>query len=57
MANFPCNPMLYILIGMHVDHGWLHPTRYRVVLGGELPRRNEQYALISLEPLPIQEQV
>jgi hypothetical protein len=28
-----------------------------VVLGGELPRRNEQYALISLEPLPIQEQV
>ncbi|CAN6216800.1 unnamed protein product [Urochloa humidicola] len=42
---------------MHVEHGWQRPAQSRVVLGGEPPRRHEQYAVISLEPLPIQEKV
>ena len=26
MANFPCNPMLFVPQGMHVEHGWLRPA-------------------------------
>jgi len=32
-------------------------VRQRIALGGEPPRRHEQYAIITLEPEPIQEQV
>ncbi|CAN6359072.1 unnamed protein product [Urochloa humidicola] len=57
MANFPCNPMLYIPPGLHLEQAWVRPARSRVALGGEPPRRHEQYAVITLEPPPIQEQV
>ncbi|RLN35671.1 hypothetical protein C2845_PM03G28780 [Panicum miliaceum] len=57
MANFPCNPMLYVPMGQHVEQGWLRPARCRVALGGEPPRRHEQYAIISLLPEPLQAQV
>jgi hypothetical protein len=40
-----------------VEHGWHRPARARVALGGEPPRRHEQYAIISLEPEPQQDQV
>ena len=52
MANFPFNPMLFVPQGMHVQHGWERPARARVALGGEPPRRHEEYAIIELEPLP-----
>jgi len=48
MANFPCNPMLFVPPGLHVEHGWMRPARARVALGGELPKRHEQYAIITL---------
>jgi len=56
MANFPCNPTL-LPAGLHVDHGWQRPARARVALGGEPPRRHEQYAILSLQPEPTQAQV
>jgi hypothetical protein len=40
MANFPCNPMLFVPQGMHVEHGWQCPARARVALGGEPLRRH-----------------
>ena len=42
---------------MHVQHGWEQPARARVALGGEPPRRHEEYAIIELEPLPPLQQV
>ncbi|CAN6171614.1 unnamed protein product [Urochloa humidicola] len=57
MANFPCNPMLYVSMGMQVEGGWLRPARSRVALGGEPPRQHEQCAIIRLQPEPAQEQV
>ncbi|CAN6199417.1 unnamed protein product [Urochloa humidicola] len=51
------NPMLYIPPGLHLEQAWDRPARSRVALGGEPPRRHEQYAIIGLEPEPIQEQV
>ena len=50
MANFPCNPMLYTPAGMHVEHGWQRPACARVGLGGEPPRRHEQFVILELEP-------
>jgi len=35
-----------------VDHGWQRPARARVALGGEPPRRHEQYAILELDPAP-----
>lgn len=52
MANYPCNPMLYVPQGMHIEQGWNRLARSRVALGGEPPRRHEQFAIISLEPAP-----
>ena len=57
MVNFPCNPTLLLPAGLHVDHGWQRPARARVALGGEPPRRHEQYAILSLQPEPTQAQV
>nr|CAB3500001.1 unnamed protein product [Digitaria exilis] len=52
MANYPCNPMLYVPHGMHIEQGWKRPARSRVALGGEPPRRHEQFAILSLHPAP-----
>lgn len=52
MANFACNPQSYLPPGAHVEHGWLHPARSRVALGGEPPRRHEEYRNITLVPEP-----
>lgn len=57
MANFLCNPMLYIPQGMHIEHGWLRPARSPVCLGSEPPRRHEQFAMLTLHPEPVQEQI
>ncbi|KAG2538408.1 hypothetical protein PVAP13_9NG430000 [Panicum virgatum] len=43
--------------GMHVQHGWARPARARVALGGEPPRRHEEYAIITMEPEPHPQQV
>ena len=58
MANFPCYTMLFVPAGFQVEHGWQRPARARVALGGELPRRHQQYAILmlELEPLPAQVQ-
>jgi hypothetical protein len=47
--------MLYLLVGMHVEHGWNQRVHARVALGGEPLRRHEQYAIISLDPEPQQD--
>ncbi|CAN6196796.1 unnamed protein product [Urochloa humidicola] len=55
MANFQCNPNPYLPPGAHVEDGWLRPARSRVALGGEPPRRHEDYAIITLHPQPADE--
>ena len=57
MANFTCNPMLFVPPGMHVELGWMRPARARVALGGEPPKRHEQFAIVTLEPEPQPTQV
>jgi hypothetical protein len=57
MANFLCNLMLYAQAGLHVEHGWNRPARARVALGGEPPRRHEQYAVLTIDPAPQHDQV
>lgn len=52
MANFACNPAPFLSFGAHVEDGWHRPMRTRMALGGEPPRRHEEYAIISLEPPP-----
>ncbi|CAO2208316.1 unnamed protein product [Urochloa humidicola] len=55
MANFQCNPTPYLPAGAHVEHGWQRPARGRVALGGEPPRRHEDYAVVTLDPMPAEE--
>lgn len=57
MANFPCNPQLFVPQGLHVEHGWQRSARSRMVLGAEPTRRHEQYEILSMEPEPAQAQV
>jgi hypothetical protein len=57
MANFPCNPMLFLSAGMHVEHGWQRTARSRVDVSGEPVRHHEQYAIFELEPEPAPTQV
>ncbi|CAN6248342.1 unnamed protein product [Urochloa humidicola] len=55
MANFICNPHPYLPVGAHVEDGWHRPARSRIALGGEPPRRHEDYAIIVLHPEPLEE--
>jgi hypothetical protein len=52
MANFACDPAPFLPFGAHVEDGWHRPPRTRMALGGEPPRRHEEYAIVSLEPPP-----
>lgn len=52
MANFACDPMPFVLFGFHIEDGWQRPARARVALGGEAPRRHEEYAILTLNPAP-----
>jgi hypothetical protein len=52
MANFACDPTPFLLFGAHVENGWHRLARTRVAIGGEPPRRHEEYAIVSLEPPP-----
>jgi hypothetical protein len=57
MVNFACNPQPYLPQGAHVEHGWYRPARSRITLGGEPPRRHEEYAIVVLEPQPNEDEV
>lgn len=52
MANFPVNPRPYLVAGPHVEHGWNRRAQGRVALGGEPPRDHEDYAIVSIDPMP-----
>lgn len=52
MANFACDPSPFIPFGAHVENGWQRPARSRVAIGGEPPRRHEEYAIVTLDPPP-----
>jgi hypothetical protein len=52
MANFACDPAPFIPFGAHLEDGWHRPARSRVAIGGEPPRRHEEFAVISLVPPP-----
>lgn len=57
MANFQCNPQSYMPPGAHVEHGWQHPARSRIALGGEPPRHHEDYVIVVMEPAPPEAEV
>jgi len=52
MANFHYNPQPYLPVGAQIKHGWQRPARSRIALGGEPPRRHEDYAIVVMEPPP-----
>jgi hypothetical protein len=52
MANFPVNPRLFLVAGLVVDHGWNRPARAHVTLGGEPLREHEDFAIVSINPMP-----
>lgn len=52
MANFTCDPAPFLPFSAHVEDGWLRLARARLALGGEPPRRHEEYAIVSMELLP-----
>jgi hypothetical protein len=52
MANFVVKPEPFLVGGMHVDHGWNRPSRARVALGGEPTWEHEDYAIVSVNPMP-----
>lgn len=53
MANFACDPTSFIPFGAHIEDGWQRPARTRVAIGGEPPRRHEEYAIVTLVPPPL----
>ncbi|KAG2611056.1 hypothetical protein PVAP13_4KG115815 [Panicum virgatum] len=52
MANFPVNPQAFLVAGLAVEHGWHRPARGRMALGGEPTREHEDYAIVSINPMP-----
>lgn len=52
MANFLVNPVPFLVAGLTVEHGWNRPARGRVALGGEPMREHEDYAIVTMEPMP-----
>jgi hypothetical protein len=52
MDNFPVNPRPFLVAGLVVNHGWNHPSRAHITLGGELPREHEDFAIVSINPMP-----
>jgi len=52
MANFPVNPQAFLVAGLAVEHGWHRPARGRMALGGEPTREHEDYAILSINPMP-----
>lgn len=52
MANFPVDPTPYLVADLTVEHGWNRPARGRVALGGEPTHEHEDYAIVTMEPMP-----
>ena len=52
MANFPVNPQAFLVAGLTVEDGWNRPARGRLALGGEPTREHEDYAIITINPMP-----
>lgn len=52
MANFLVNPQLFLVAGMNIELGWNRPARARVALGGEPTREHEDFAIVTLDPMP-----
>jgi hypothetical protein len=50
MANFEVDPAPFIPEGMNVED-WARPARGRIVITANPPRRHEEYAIISIDPL------
>jgi hypothetical protein len=55
MANFPVNPRPFLVAGLQVEHGWNRPARGRIALGGEPTRDHEDYAVVSITPMPLED--
>jgi hypothetical protein len=52
MANFPINLWPFLVAGLVVDHRWNRPARAHVALGGDLPCEHEDFASVSINPMP-----
>jgi hypothetical protein len=56
MANFEVDPTPFIPEGMNVED-WARPTRGRIIITANPPRRHEEYAIISIDPPPPANQI
>jgi hypothetical protein len=56
MANFQVNPEPFMPKGMNVED-WARPTRRRIIVTSNPPRRHDEYAIITVNPQPLQDQV
>lgn len=52
MANFPMNRRPFLVGDLQMDHGWNWPARGRVALSGEPTREHEEYTIVSIDPMP-----
>jgi hypothetical protein len=51
MANFAVDPTQFVPEGLEIED-WARPARGRIVINGNPPRRHDEYAIVSLAPLP-----
>jgi len=51
MANFAINPALFVPDGLEIKD-WAWPTRGRIIISGNPPRRHEEYAIVTVLPPP-----
>lgn len=55
MTIFPVNPRPFLISDLLIDQGWNHPARGWVALGGEPTREHEDFAIFSIDPMPIED--
>jgi hypothetical protein len=56
MANFPVNPDPFVPDGLGIED-WTRPARGRIIISDNPPRRHNEYAIITLNPPPPQNQL
>jgi hypothetical protein len=56
MANFEVDPAPFLPEGMNVED-WARPTRGRIIIVANPPRRHEEYAIILIIPSPPANQI
>jgi hypothetical protein len=56
MANFLVNPDPFVPDGLGIED-WARPARGRIIINDNSPRHHDEYAIITLNPPPPQNQL